>query len=76
SGRLTESLWTESGAVAIAPVGNTLEIVNRIERLLEDPTERARLGNAAKALYQEKFDLRHTIEALQDAKRNDREQCV
>ena len=76
SGRLTESLWTESGAVAIAPVGNTLEIVNRIERLLEDPTERARLGNTARALYQEKFDLRHTIEALQDAKRNDREQCV
>jgi len=76
SGRLTESLWTESGAVAIAPVGDTLGIVNLIERLLQDPTERARLGNTARALYQEKFDLRHTIEALQDAKRNDREQCV
>jgi len=71
-GHLTESFWFGTDAVAIAPVGDAEANVQLVKRLLEDSTERTRLGNKARALYQEKFDLRHTIDALRSTKRNDR----
>ncbi len=64
SGRLTEPLWAESGAVALAPAGDVDGIVGATNRLLRDEPERKRLAAAAKALYLGRFDIGHTIAAL------------
>jgi hypothetical protein len=69
SGRLTEALWSESGAVALAPDGDAGALVSHAERLLGDARERARLGSAARALYESRFDVRHTVAALRGAPR-------
>lgn len=63
-GFLTESFWAESRAVALAAVGDLEGMVAAADKLLDDSTERARLGAAASALYQERFDIRHAISAL------------
>ena len=66
TGFLTESFWAESRAVALSSVGDLEGMVAAADSLLDDSTERARLGAAASALYQERFDVRHTISALRD----------
>lgn len=63
-GPSTEGVWRESGAVVMAPTGDAAAAVGLVGRLLADDVERARLGAAAKRLYDERFHLRHTIEAL------------
>ncbi len=63
-GHLTEALWAESGAVALAPAGDITTMVKLAERLLANKTERNRLSAAAKALYQQRFDLGRTIATL------------
>jgi len=67
SGHLTESLWAESGAVAISPVNEPLESAGLAGRLLLDPTRRKQLGAAGRALYRSKFDISHTVAALRAA---------
>lgn len=64
TGFLTEAVWAESRAVILAAVEDLVGMVAAAERLLDDVTERARLCAAASALYQERFDVRHTISAL------------
>ncbi len=64
SGHLTEPLWSESGAVLLADVTDRAGFVAQVERLLADAAARERLGESARALYDERFDLRHTIAAL------------
>jgi glycosyltransferase involved in cell wall biosynthesis len=68
-GHLTEPFWAETGVVALAPVGDAVAILEATERLLANPVERRRMGSAAKALYQERFDVGHTIAALREADR-------
>jgi glycosyltransferase involved in cell wall biosynthesis len=63
-GRLTEPLWNESGAVALADVGDRDGFASQVERLLGDPAARRQLGEGGRALYDSRFDLRHTIETL------------
>jgi glycosyltransferase involved in cell wall biosynthesis len=63
-GHLTEALWAESGAVALAPAGDVDTMVRLTEQLLTDRVERKRLGGAANALYQQRFDLGRTIATL------------
>jgi glycosyltransferase involved in cell wall biosynthesis len=63
-GRLTEPLWNERGAVALAEVGDWDLFVSHVERLLGDPAARRQLGDTGRALYDSRFGLRHTIEAL------------
>ena len=67
SGHLSESLWSESGAVAIAPAGDQSAFVNAAQRLIKSPEERARLGAAGSRLYQQKFDWPLVVAALTDA---------
>ena len=67
SGHLSESLWSESGAVAIAPAGDRSAFVNAAQRLIKSPEERARLGAAGSRLYQQKFDWPLVVAALADA---------
>jgi glycosyltransferase involved in cell wall biosynthesis len=66
-GHLTESLWAESGAVAISPVSEPLENVRLVSHLLLDGKHRKQLGSAGRALYRSKFDISHTVAALRGA---------
>jgi hypothetical protein len=63
-GHLTEEFWDDSGAVVLAPAGDTPALVDAACRLLADPAERARMHARAKALYDRRFDIRHVISAL------------
>lgn len=63
-GPLTERLWTDSGAVQLADVADPARFVAHAEALLNDPAARQRLGDKARALYEERFDIRHTVAAL------------
>jgi len=64
SGHLTEPLWEESRAVAIAPANDIPAIAGLVHRLIGDGDERQRLGTAARDLYDRRFDIRHTVAAL------------
>ena len=66
-GALTEWLWQESNAVALAPAGDDDALLDEARRLLASSEERARLGAAGHKLYGERFDLSHTITALRRA---------
>jgi glycosyltransferase involved in cell wall biosynthesis len=63
-GPLTERLWTDSGAVQLADVTDPARFVAHAEALLNDPAARQRLGDKARALYEDRFDIRHTVAAL------------
>lgn len=62
-GVLTEPLWAQSRAVALASI-DAAALESTVLRLLDDAGERERLGEAAGALYAERFDLAHTLAAL------------
>jgi glycosyltransferase involved in cell wall biosynthesis len=64
TGGLTESLWSDSNAVALAPAGDWAGLVAMTLRALRDPDERDRLGARGAELYRDHFDLAHTIRAL------------
>jgi glycosyltransferase involved in cell wall biosynthesis len=64
SGILTEDLWMSSGAVAIAPAGDTSGFLRLARGLRENRVERERLGARAKRLYDDRFALERTIQTL------------
>jgi glycosyltransferase involved in cell wall biosynthesis len=64
SGHLTEPIWSKSRAVAIAQVRDSGAFVNLTQQLLEDSSERLRLSLAARELYINYFNIKHSIEAL------------
>lgn len=66
-GRLTESLWGASEAVALVPVEDAEALVEAAGRLLSDEAGRRRLGLAARELYVARFDARLIISALREA---------
>jgi glycosyltransferase involved in cell wall biosynthesis len=66
SGRLTEPLWAESEAVALVPVEDVRALVDATHGLLTDATMRKRMSAAARALYQERFDVQRTINTLRE----------
>jgi glycosyltransferase involved in cell wall biosynthesis len=63
-GLLTEPLWGQSGAVALVPVGDSVDFASTVCELIADEDRWRRYGPAAKDLYTSRFELRHTIEAL------------
>jgi glycosyltransferase involved in cell wall biosynthesis len=63
-GALSEPLWAESGAVLLAPAAQPAALGGLAAGLLADPARRDALGAAGRALYRERFSLRHTIEVL------------
>ena len=67
TGRLTEALWQESGAVALAPVEDLKALVKTAEHLLLDAEVRCLLSDAGRMLYDERFALPRTIAALREA---------
>jgi glycosyltransferase involved in cell wall biosynthesis len=63
-GRLSEPVWRETRAVGLVPSGDSEAMARAILALCDDAGERSRLAAAGRALYQERFDLSHTIDAL------------
>jgi glycosyltransferase involved in cell wall biosynthesis len=76
TGWLTESLWKQSDAVALAPAGETEAFLEQTRRLRHDAAERRRVGSAARKLYQECFDISHTISSLRRAETAEEHQCA
>jgi glycosyltransferase involved in cell wall biosynthesis len=67
TGHLTESFWAESGAVAMANVGDRASFESAVARLIGDPDSRDALSQCARRLYSQRFDVAHTIQALRTA---------
>lgn len=63
-GDATEPQWRERGAVALVRAGDAPAIVAEVERLAADPRARAVMGSRARTLYEDCFDVRHTLDAL------------
>jgi len=63
-GKATESCWTESGAVKLVKPADIDAMVEVTRSLLDDADARCRLAAAAKALYDERFDVKRSITAL------------
>lgn len=65
-GRLSEPLWRDEHEHAVVAVdaGQPRQLAHAVHRLLDDPDRRRGLGMQARALYQRRFDLRHTVDAL------------
>jgi len=64
TGALTETIWNESGAVALACAGDEPALATAAAQLLDDVCARSHLALAGHRLYVSRFDLRHTIDAL------------
>jgi glycosyltransferase involved in cell wall biosynthesis len=67
TGPLSEPLWEESGAIALAKIGNLDSFLNLLEQLRTDAGERARLAGAARKLYQERFDISYILDRMRQA---------
>jgi hypothetical protein len=63
-GALTESLWTESPAVLVAPATDLKKLVALGSQLVSDLNLRIRLATAGEKLYESNFTINHTIERL------------
>jgi glycosyltransferase involved in cell wall biosynthesis len=63
-GSSTEPLWSQSESVTLVQAGDIAGFASAIRELSHDPVRRCRYATAAKALYMERFDARHIIEAL------------
>ena len=64
TGHLTESVWRETGAVAMTASDDGRAFVETACRLLADPGERAALATRGERTYRERFALEHTIATL------------
>jgi glycosyltransferase involved in cell wall biosynthesis len=68
-GRLSEDFWKSADIVPLAPVGDQSAFLALVRRLRGDESERVRLGEAARQLYRQRFDLQYTISSLRSAAR-------
>jgi glycosyl transferase family 1 len=64
TGLLTEPIWQTSGAAVLVPVGDPVQLATATSSLLTDAGRRAIISRHAAAVYDQQFDLRHTISAL------------
>jgi hypothetical protein len=64
-GRFTEALWRESRALVLVPVDPPEAVAHAVAGLVADAEARRRLSRAARGLYADAFDVRHTVAALQ-----------
>ena len=67
-GHNSEEFWNNCDAVAITPVSNTDAYIAVTCRLLDDAGQRNKLGERARLLYETRFDIRHVVAALRDAR--------
>lgn len=64
AGDLTEDFWATSDAVAIAKSSRSQDLLETLDQIVSNASERARLRSAALDLYDQRFALRHTIARL------------
>lgn len=67
SGELTEPLWSKSGAVVMAPAGDSEAFVEAALGILECAEKRASLGENGAKFYHRNFDIRHIVALLRGA---------
>jgi len=63
-GRLSEPFWRESGAVTVVDAGEPGAFVDAVRRLASDSDRRREQSRVARALYESRFAVEHTIRAL------------
>jgi glycosyltransferase involved in cell wall biosynthesis len=66
TGHLTEPLWAASGAVRLTAVGDPLTLAEACLSLASHAESRRSLEESAKQLYDQRFDLHHTVAALRE----------
>jgi glycosyltransferase involved in cell wall biosynthesis len=66
-GRLTETHWRTSGAVALAPVSSPDQVLALTQSLLSDPDAREMLRARAVQTYNKEFALENTLSALRES---------
>jgi glycosyltransferase involved in cell wall biosynthesis len=67
SGRLTEHLWAQAGAVSLVAVHDPHALTAEVLRLLAHDDDRRAFATRGRALYAQRFDLQHTLGALRCA---------
>ena len=65
-GRLTEPGWRSSGAVKLASASDPSAVAAAVAMLLPDAAATAALGARGRRLYESRFALEHTLDALLD----------
>jgi len=63
----TEPIWQESEAVVLVPDADVAAMADAAVALLEDPARRQELASRAKALYETRFAVNVTVQALRAA---------
>lgn len=66
SGRLTETLWEESGGVALSNAAMPAELAMVAERTLDDQEQLRALGERGQTLYRNHFAIEHTVRGLRE----------
>jgi glycosyltransferase involved in cell wall biosynthesis len=66
-GEATESIWPESGAVALVPAKDPAAMSAQVDRLLADHEQRHALGAMAHSFYRENFPIERTVAALRQS---------
>ncbi len=69
AGRLTEGLWSEDGAVELVDAPDGRKLGAATAALLRDPARRSTLAARAAAIYDSRFDIRHSVAALTASRR-------
>lgn len=64
AGALTETIWSESGAVALAPAGDVSAFASAVAELLADRRTAQALGCRAAEIYDRHFSLERTVAVL------------
>ncbi|MDQ3346356.1 MAG: glycosyltransferase [Acidobacteriota bacterium] len=65
-GELTEPVWRETGAVGLAPASDPAALAAATVALLVDTRGRAALAANGRRLYDARFAIEHTLDALLD----------
>lgn len=68
-GHLSEPLWAESGAGALASPPTAAGFLNVVEKMIADEQWRLHLSTDARRLYAERFSIERTIDALRSRSR-------
>jgi glycosyltransferase involved in cell wall biosynthesis len=63
-GHLTDSVWSTSEAISLAPAGDVATMAGLVLDLLEAPDRSRALGERGARLYRDRFSIERTIERL------------
>lgn len=70
TGKATEPVWSQSGAVLLAAPESATEFAAHTLSLVNQPELRQKLGALAATLYRDHFDIAHTVAQLREASRS------